>query len=61
MQKKCLQEARYYIYILNFEDKTADLIIVTHEANNLILDNALKSIVKLDGVINEPVCLSIYS
>ena len=48
-------------HILNQEDKTADLIISTHEANNLVLDKALQSIIKLDGVIKEPVCLSIYS
>ena len=50
-----------FIQKLNHEDKTADLIIITHEANNLVLDKALQSIIKLDGVIKEPVCLSIYS
>jgi len=50
-----------FIQRLNQEDKTADLIIITHEANNLVLDKALQSIIKLDGVIKEPVCLSIYS
>ena len=50
-----------FIQRLNQEDKTADLIIITHEANNLVLNKALQSIIKLDGVIKEPVCLSIYS
>ena len=43
------------------EDKTAELIIITHEASKSMLDKALLSINKLDGVISDPVCLSIYS
>ena len=45
----------------NQRDKTAELVIITHEANSSILDEALLSISKLEGVIKEPVCLSIYS
>ena len=45
----------------NQEDKTAELVIITHEANSSILDEALLSISKLEGIIKEPVCLSIYS
>ena len=50
-----------FIQKSNHEDKTAELVIITHEADKLILDKALISIIKLDGVITEPVCLSIYS
>ena len=50
-----------FIQKSNHEDKTAELVIITHEADKLILDKALISIIKLDGVIAEPVCLSIYS
>jgi homoserine dehydrogenase len=50
-----------FIQKSNHEDKTAELVIITHEADKLILDQALLSIIKLDGVISEPVCLSIYS
>ena len=50
-----------FIQKSNHEDKTAELVIITHEADKLILDKALISILKLDGVIAEPVCLSIYS
>jgi homoserine dehydrogenase len=50
-----------FIQKSNHEDKTAELVIITHEADKLILDKALLSIIKLDGVIGEPVCLSIYS
>ena len=50
-----------FIQKSNHEDKTAELVILTHEADKLILDKALISIIKLDGVIAEPVCLSIYS
>ena len=45
----------------NQEDKTAELVIITHKANNSVLEDALTSIIKLDGVITKPVCLSIYS
>jgi homoserine dehydrogenase len=45
----------------NHEDKTAELVIITHKAINTVLDDALVSIIKLDGVITKPVCLSIYS
>ncbi len=45
----------------NQKDKTAELVIITHKANSSILDEALSSIFKLEGVIKEPVCLSIYS
>jgi homoserine dehydrogenase len=50
-----------FIQKSNHEDKTAELVIITHEAEKLILDKALLSIIELDGVIAEPVCLSIYS
>ena len=50
-----------FIQKSNHEDKTAELVIITHEADKVILDQALVSIIKLDGVIAEPVCLSIYS
>ena len=50
-----------FIQKANQRDKTADLIIITHEADNNILNQALIEIQDLDGVINEPVCLSIYS
>ena len=50
-----------FIQKSNQEDKTAELVIITHEADKLILNKALLSIIKLDGVIAEPVCLSIYS
>ena len=50
-----------FIQKSNHEDKTAELVIITHEADKFILDKALVSIIKLDGVIAEPVCLSIYS
>ena len=50
-----------FIQRSNHEDKTAELVIITHEADKLILDKALISIIKLDGVIADPVCLSIYS
>ena len=49
-----------FIQKLNPSDKTADLIIVTHEANKLVLDKALNSIENIEGIIKEPVCLSIY-
>ena len=42
-------------------DKTAELVIITHKASNTVLDDALRSIIKLDGVITKPVCLNIYS
>ena len=45
----------------NQEDKTAELVIITHKANNSVLEDALTSIIELDGVITKPVCLSIYS
>ena len=45
----------------NHEDKTAELVIITHKSINTVLDDALVSIIKLDGVITKPVCLSIYS
>jgi homoserine dehydrogenase len=50
-----------FIQKSNHEDKTAELVIITHEASKLMLDKALLSINKLDGVISDPVCLSIYS
>jgi homoserine dehydrogenase len=50
-----------FIQKLNQVDKSADLLIITHEANNLILETALKSIMKLDGILKDPVCLSIYA
>ena len=50
-----------FIQKLNHIDKSADLLIITHEANNLILETALKSIMKLDGILKDPVCLSIYA
>ena len=50
-----------FIQKLNHVDKSADLLIITHEANNLILETALKSIMKLDGILKDPVCLSIYA
>jgi len=49
-----------FIQKLNPTDKPADLIIVTHEANKLVLDKALNSIENIEGIIKEPVCLSIY-
>ena len=50
-----------FIQKSNQKDKTADLIIITHEAENRVLNKALITISKLDGVISEPVCLSIYT
>jgi homoserine dehydrogenase len=50
-----------FIQKSNQKDKTADLIIITHEAENNILKKALNKIIELDGVISEPLCLSIYS
>jgi nitrate reductase NapAB chaperone NapD len=50
-----------FIQKSNHEDKTAELVIITHEASKSMLDEALLSINKLDGVISDPVCLSIYS
>ena len=50
-----------FIQKSNHKDKTADLIIITHEAENRVLNKALITISKLDGVISEPVCLSIYT
>ena len=50
-----------FIQKSNHEDRTAELVIITHKADKLILEKALLSIIKLDGVISEPVCLSIYS
>jgi homoserine dehydrogenase len=50
-----------FIQKSNHEDKTAELVIITHEASKSMLDMALLSINKLDGVISDPVCLSIYS
>ena len=50
-----------FIQKSNHEDKTAELVIITHEASKSMLDKALLSINKLDGVISDPVCLSIYS
>ena len=50
-----------FIQKSNHEDKTAELVIITHEASKLMLDKALLSINELDGVISDPVCLSIYS
>ena len=48
-------------YYRDRKDKTAELVVITHEANSSILDEALLSISRLEGVIKEPVCLSIYS
>ena len=50
-----------FIQKSNQKDKTADLIIITHEAENRVLNKALITISELDGVISEPVCLSIYT
>ena len=50
-----------FIQKSNQKDKTADLIIITHEAENRVLNKALITISELDGVILEPVCLSIYT
>ena len=50
-----------FIQKSNHEDKTAELVIITHEASKSMLDKALLSINNLDGVISDPVCLSIYS
>ena len=50
-----------FIQKSNQKDKTADLIIITHEAENRVLNKALITITELDGVISEPVCLSIYT
>ena len=50
-----------FIQKSNQKDKTADLIIITHEAENRVLNKAIITISELDGVISEPVCLSIYT
>jgi len=50
-----------FIQKSNQKDKTADLIIITHEAENSVLNKALIKINELDGVISEPVCISIYT
>ena len=50
-----------FIQKSNQKDKTADLIIITHEAENRVLNKALITISELDGVISDPVCLSIYT
>ena len=50
-----------FIQKSNQKDKTADLIIITHEAENRVLNKALITINEIDGVISEPVCLSIYT
>ena len=50
-----------FIQKSNQKDKTADLIIITHGAENRVLNKALITISELDGVISEPVCLSIYT
>ena len=45
----------------NKKNKTAELVIITHKASNTVLDDALRSLIKLDGAITKPVCLNIYS
>ncbi len=50
-----------FIQKSNQEDKTAELVIITHKADYRVLDKSLISISKLEGVIAKPVCLSIYS
>ena len=49
-----------FIQKSNQEDKTAELVIITHEAEGSVLKNSLSKISTLDGVITKPVCLSIY-
>ena len=50
-----------FIQKSNQEDKTAELVIITHEAECSVLNNSLSKISTLDGVITNPVSLSIYS
>ena len=50
-----------FIQKSNQEDKTAELVIITHEAEDSVLKDSLLKISTLDGVIAKPVCLSIYS
>ena len=50
-----------FIQKSNQEDKTAELVIITHEAEGSVLKDSLSKISTLDGVITKPVCLSIYS
>ena len=50
-----------FIQKSNQEDKTAELVIITHEADGSVLNDSLLKISTLDGVITKPVCLSIYS
>ena len=50
-----------FIQKSNQEDKTAELVIITHEAEGSVLNDSLLKISTLDGVITKPVCLSIYS
>ena len=50
-----------FIQKSNQEDKTAELVIITHEAEDSVLKDSLLKISSLDGVIAKPVCLSIYS
>ena len=50
-----------FIQKSNQEDKTAELVIITHEAEGFVLNDSLSKISILDGVITKPVCLSIYS
>ena len=50
-----------FIQKSNQKDKTAELVIITHEAEGSVLNNSLSKISTLDGVITKPVCLSIYS
>ena len=50
-----------FIQKSNQEDKTAELVIITHEAEGFVLNDSLSKISTLDGVITKPVCLSIYS
>ena len=50
-----------FIQKSNQEDKTAELVIITHEADGSVLNDSLLKISTLDGVITKPVCFSIYS
>ena len=50
-----------FIQKSNQEDKTAELVIITHEAEGSVLNDSISKISTLDGVITKPVCLSIYS
>ena len=50
-----------FIQKSNQADKTAELVILTHEAEGSVLNDSLLKISTLDGVITKPVCLSIYT